>query len=126
MRVIVIPLNSTEPEFRDVEEYSTVGDVVANCHNYDLDTEVFENMVIEECEVVEEDPDTIEIEVVVFGNRQRLQVAPVLPWPTLQRRCAWIVMPESLCVAPPVPPPARFSPVPGPLSLSRRLRALDT
>ena len=76
MRVIVIPLNSTEPEFRDVEEYSTVGDVVANCANYDLDTEVFENMVIEECEVVEEAPDTIEIEVVVFGNRQRLQVAP--------------------------------------------------
>ena len=76
MRVIVIPLNSTEPEFRDVEEYSTVGDVVANCHNYDMEATVFENMVIEECEVVEEAPDTIEIEVVVFGNRQRLQVAP--------------------------------------------------
>ena len=76
MRVIVIPLNSTTPEFREVEYDSTVGDVVANCHNYDLDAEVFENMVIEECEVVAEDPDTIEIEVVVFGNRQRLQVAP--------------------------------------------------
>lgn len=80
MRFFIIDLNNTTIT-KEAFEGDTVGDYVDNCANYDIDTEITQNMVVEEAEAIpeptEEQANLTNVDVFANGSSQGLRQVPI-------------------------------------------------